>query len=224
MPIGILFDMDGVIVASGPAHAASWKLVARKHGIPLDEATFRETFGRPSRDIIRVLWGDGLTVDQVRRIDEEKEAAYRELIRGMVPLSIGVREALSGLRSAGYALAVATSGPRENVELVLHETGLSEWFQATVSGFDVERGKPAPDCFLLAAQRLRVPPCDCVVIEDAPVGIEAGIAAGMRVLGYVGTWPAERLRAAGAAATIEAFRNLTPDLIESLMEGPARTS
>lgn len=223
MSIGILFDMDGVIVASGPAHAASWKLVARKHGITVSDATFRETFGRPSRDIVRLLWGEGLSDEQVRRIDEEKEVAYRELIRGMVPLSIGVREALAGLRDTGYPMAIATSGPRENIDLVLRETGLDGWFHATVSGLDVKHGKPAPDCFLLAAERLGIPPRGCVVIEDAPVGVEAGVAAGMRVIGYVGTWPAERLRAAGAIVTIDAFRELTPRLIRSLMADPART-
>lgn len=219
MSTAIIFDMDGVIVASGPAHAASWKLVARKHGIAISEATFRETFGRPSRDIVRIIWGDHVSDDEIKRIDDEKEAAYRDLVRGMIPLSIGVREALAGLRAAAFPLAVATSGPRENVELVLNETALTEYFDSIVTGFDVQRGKPAPDCFLLAATRLGAAPSDCVVVEDAPVGVEAGIAAGMTVIGYVGTWPTERLRDAGATLTISAFRELTPQRITTIMAG-----
>lgn len=219
----VIFDMDGVIVASGPAHAASWKLVARKHGITISDATFRETFGRPSRDIVRIIWGEHVTDDEIKRIDDEKEAAYRDLIRGMIPLSIGVREALAGLHAAGHAMAVATSGPRENVELVLNESGLATHFAATVTGFDVQHGKPAPDCFLLAAERIGIEPARCVVIEDAPVGVEAGVAAGMPVVGYIGTWPAERLREAGATVTIPMFRELTPQLVQSLMEGRSRS-
>lgn len=194
---GVIFDMDGVLVASGPAHAASWRLVARRQGLDVPEARFRETFGRPSRDIIRIIWGEQTTADDIRRIDEQKEAAYRELISGMVPLVIGARETLEALQRRGCMLAVATSGPPQNLELVLSETGIGRYFRATVHGFDVEHGKPAPDCFLLAAERLGLPPAECVVIEDAPVGIEAARAAGMRVLGLIGTHSEARLLKAG---------------------------
>jgi len=216
MKPAVIFDMDGVLVASGPAHAASWKLVARKHGLSVSDDDFRRTFGRPSRDIIRILWSAQPSDDEIRGIDDEKEATYRELVRGMVPLTIGAREVLHGLRSAGHALALATSGPRENVDLVLDETGLRPQFAAIVTGFDVRHGKPAPDCFTLAAERLGRQPAECVVIEDAPVGVEAGRAAEMTVIGFAGEHPAERLRQAGAHAVVERLGELTPELISTL--------
>ncbi len=218
LSLGVLFDMDGVLVASGPAHAASWRLVARKHGIELSDERFRETFGRPSREIIRIVWGDHVTDEQIRAIDEEKEAAYRELIRGMVPLAIGTREVLAELQQAGFVLAVATSGPPENVELVLTETGIDRYFAATVHGFDIRRGKPAPDCFLLAAQRCGLAPSECVVVEDAPVGIEAGRAAGMKVIGLAGTHAGGRLLEAGADYVVSDLRELRPTLVAALVE------
>lgn len=216
MPQGVIFDMDGVLVASGPAHAQSWRLVARKHQIDISDELFKQTFGRPSRDIVRIIWGDDVSDDQIAALDTEKEAAYRDLITGMVPLMIGCREVLRGLADAGYVLSVATSGPPENVRLVLTETHLGP-FEAVVTGFDIEHGKPAPDCFLLAAERCGLSPSDCVVVEDAPVGIEAAVAAGMPAIALAGTHPAETLAAAGAAHVVHELSAIQPELVARLL-------
>ncbi len=217
MQRGVIFDMDGVLVDSGPAHAASWRTVAKQHGIEISDEQFRRTFGRPSRDIIRIIWGEDVSDEGIRRYDDEKEACYRELITGQVPLTAGAHETLTALRQAGLVLAVATSGPRENVELVLCETGLGPFFAAVVTGFDIERGKPAPDCFLLAARRAGVRPDQCVVVEDAPVGIEAASAAGMKPIGFVGTHTAEKLKQSGAQTVVERLPEITPELIAKLL-------
>lgn len=215
---GVIFDIDGVIVASGPAHRASWKAVARKYGFDLPDAVFTDTFGRPSRDIIRMIWGADVTNEQIHEIDTVKERIYRDLVTGMLPLTIGTRETLRGLLDAGYTLAVATSGPPENLELVIREGRLAGIFASLVHGFDVKHGKPAPDCFLLAAERAGLTPTACVVVEDAPVGIAAATAAGMVAIGLVGTHPHERLRDAGAAMTVERMAEITPELAEKLIQ------
>ena len=215
----VIFDMDGVLVASGSAHAASWRIVARKHGLEISDEDFRATFGQTSREIIRRLWGRELSEDEIRRIDDEKEAAYRELIRGLVPLTIGAREVLATLRREGFPLALATSGPPENVDLVLDETNLRKMFQAIVTGADVQRGKPDPQCFLIAAERLGIEPARCVVVEDAPVGIQAAVAAGMHPIGLVGTHPGQRLAEAGAACIAERLDEITPQLVRQLVCG-----
>jgi beta-phosphoglucomutase len=217
MQRGVIFDMDGVLVDSGPAHAESWRLLARKHAIEITDEQFKGSFGQTSRDIIRDLWGDDVSDEEIRRLDEEKEAIYRESITGRVPLAAGARQTLTALREAALVLAVATSGPRENVELVLRETGRAPLFAAVVTGFDIERGKPAPDCFLLAAQRAGVEPSHCAVVEDAPVGIEASLAAGMKPIGVVGTHPPERLRAAGAVCVVERLPAITSKLVSELL-------
>lgn len=213
----ILFDMDGVLVDSGPAHHESWRRLAQRHGIEISEERFKQSFGRPSRDIIRTLWGEGLTAEQIPAHDTAKEQLYRALIAGRVPLMAGARDTLSRLRDAGFALAVATSGPPENLDLVLREGRLTEFFQATVHGFDIRHGKPAPDCFLLAAQRLRMQPAECVVIEDAPIGIEAGAAAGMPVIALAGTHDPDRLSAAGAQRVISELSQLSPTLVTEVL-------
>lgn len=216
MPSGVIFDMDGVLVDSGPAHQESWRVLAKRRGKQVSAETFARTFGMPSRDIIRILWGAQLGDDEIRALDDEKEAAYREMITGNVPLMPGCREALAALRDAGLRLAVATSGPPANLALVLREGGLASFFQATVHGFDIQHGKPAPDCFLLAAERLGVCPSACVVVEDAPVGVEAAIAAGMPVIGLTGTHPAAALSQAGAVQVVSQLSALTPDFVAAL--------
>ena len=217
MTQGVLFDMDGVLVDSGAAHAESWRVVARQHDITVSDDEFRRTFGRPSRDIVRILWGAHVTDAFIAEIDEEKEAAYRELIAGRVPLMDGCRAILAALRDAGYVLAVATSGPPQNLQLVLREGEIGEFFTATVHGFDIEHGKPEPDCFLLAAERCGLAPADCVVVEDAPVGVQAGKAAEMPVIGLVGTNTAELLADAGADRVIERLSDVTPAWVGELL-------
>lgn len=213
---GVIFDMDGVLVASGPAHAASWRIVAKRDGIVISDADFLKHFGRPSRDIIRLTWGDKVTDADVKRIDQAKEAAYRELIRGLVPLTIGTRETLNSLKSAGILLAIGTSGPRENVELVVSETRLAALFDVVVTGDDIQHGKPAPDCFQKAAEKLGLHPHHCVVIEDAPVGVQAAKAANMKCVGFVGTHPAEKLRDAGVDVVVSKLGEITPTLVLGL--------
>ncbi len=219
MPIGVIFDMDGVLVDSGPPHHESWRILARKHGIEVSAERFNKTFGQRSADIIRGLWGDRVSEAEIGRLDAEKEAIYRELIAGNVPLMASCREALAALHAAGVMLAVGTSGPPENLELVLREGDLEKYFAATVHGFDIQRGKPAPDCFLLAAERSGLSPGECVVVEDAPVGVQAGVAAGMKVIGLAGTHAGKRLAEAGAVRVVQRLREITPEIVRSLLAG-----
>jgi beta-phosphoglucomutase len=216
MAAGVIFDMDGVLIDSAAAHLESWQRVARQRGVDLSPERFRQTFGMPSRDIIRTFWGDQLSDDEVARIDEQKEAVYRQLIQDHIPLMPGCREMLERLSRAGLRLAVASSGSPENLDLVISDGLIANYFQVQVNGFDVAAGKPAPDCFLLAAERLGLPPEKCVAVEDAPVGITAGHAARMPVIALVGTQPAEQLSAAGAERVILTLDELTPGLVSTL--------
>jgi len=217
MAHGVIFDMDGVLVDSGLPHEQSWQHVARKHGINLTSEQFRGTFGRPASDTIHIIWGNRVNERDVRLIEQEKERIYRDLISPKIPLMPGCRRLLERLRKARLRIAVATSGPPENLELVLCDGLIANYFDAEVHGFEIGRGKPAPDCFQLAAERLKLPPAACVVIEDAPVGIEAARAAGMRAIGLVGTHPAARLQEAGAPLVVNTLDEVTIDHVLSLV-------
>lgn len=214
--IGIIFDMDGVLVDSYHAHMRSWQLLGHELRRPVTEAEFAGTFGQTSRDIIRRLFGAARSDEEVRLLDDRKEALYRDLIREQVPQMPGAAVALERLRTAGARLAVGSSGPPENVQLVIDSFAPFR-FNAVVTGADVQRGKPDPQVFLLAAERLGRSPASCIVVEDAAVGIEAARCAGMRSIGFAS--PAATHRPSGCDWLVHSLAELTPVAIRELAVG-----
>ncbi len=185
---GCIFDMDGVLIDSYRAHFESWRMIAEQEGLKITEPQFAKTFGRTSREIIAALWGER-TCDEAKiaELDRRKEAAFRNLIRDAFPIMPGAVELLDRLHAEGFLLAIGSSGPPENVALTLDRLGRPTLFSAVVTGMDVTRGKPNPEVFLLAAERLGLPPGRCVVVEDAPAGVEAAHAAGAKAVGLAST-------------------------------------
>jgi beta-phosphoglucomutase len=185
--LGLIFDVDGVLVDSYWAHFKSWQIAAAEFGCTISEEQFRQNFGRKSHETIAERWGDRLTCEQIALFEQRKEAAYRDVIRDDFPDMDGARELIDAWHAAGHLLAVASSGPPENVAIVLDQLARRDRFQAVITGADVTRGKPNPQVFLLAAEGLALPPDRCAVIEDAPAGIAAAKAAGMLAIGLVST-------------------------------------
>lgn len=213
--IGILFDMDGVIVLSNPAHLAAWQVFGRKQlGMEITSETFyRYISGRKNEDALAELLPNRFTPQELASMSLRKEAIYREQFGSQLEAVPGVlrliKELTSPPASTEMAIALATSGPPENVEFVLHKFGLEKAFQVCVNGSDVPRAKPDPAIYLLAAQRLRVPPHRCVVLEDARFGVQAAKRAGMRCLAVATSEPPSRLAEAGADLVHQDFRGIT---------------
>lgn len=214
----VIFDMDGVLVDSYRAHWESWSVMAEEIGRKLTEEQFLTTFGRTSREIIAEHWGAGsLTDDEIARFDQRKEALYREIVAHNFPAMDGARELLVELHEAGFGLAVGSSGPPENVALAVERLGAESLFSVLVTGRDVQRGKPDPEVFLTAAHRLGVPPGQCAVIEDAPVGIAAANAAGMASIALLSTGHTAASVVA-ARLIVRSLRELAPDRIGRLID------
>jgi len=215
MLLAVLWDMDGVLVDSAPYHYRAWKDTFAEEGVLLDEATFRRTFGQRNDTIIADVLGSGLSPERVAAIGAAKERRYRALVarEGLSPLP-GAMEWLHRLHRRGVPQAVVSSAPRENIEAVLGALRVSDLFQTLVSGEEVEQGKPDPTSFLLAARRLGVLPEHCVVVEDAPAGVEAARRAGMACLAVATTHPRERL--AAADWVVESLADLPEDAFERL--------
>ncbi|MCX5690108.1 MAG: HAD family phosphatase [Planctomycetota bacterium] len=213
MAKGVIFDMDGVIVLTEQAHWLAWKSAAAGLGVDLQYATFLSCFGRVNPDCIRIMFGEHIAEAESLRIADEKEAAFREIIRTDVPLAPGLNELLKALAARGVKLAVGSSAPPKNVDLVLDAGGLRQAFGAVVDGSQVKRGKPAPDVFLRAAALLSLTPTDCAVIEDAPAGIQAAKAAGMLGVGVATTHKAHELTAAGADVVFPTLADVPLDVL-----------
>ncbi len=218
MNLGTIFDMDGVLVDSYHAHARSWQVMASEQGLAMTGAQFDATFGRTSREIIAALWPEACYSDaEIAALDARKEAAFREILAAHFRPMRGVDRLLQSLFDAGCPVAVGSSGPPENVELVLGLLRKRPQFAAIVHGMDVTRGKPDPQVFLLAAERLGIPPRRCVVIEDAALGIAAAKAAGMASVGLVSTGRT-RWMFAEADLTLESLEALSPRVLRRLVE------
>ncbi|HJS09238.1 MAG TPA: HAD family phosphatase, partial [Pirellulales bacterium] len=185
--LAAIFDMDGVLVDSYRAHFESWLRLYTELGVDYSEAAFAADFGRTSRDILRRAFGEKLTDAQIRDMDQRKEAYYRDIIRRDFPAMEGATELIDALAADGFLLAVGSSGPSENIALSLEKLARADKFAAVVTGSDVTRGKPDPQVFQLAAERLGVPPSSCVVVEDAPHGVEAARRARMKAIALTGT-------------------------------------
>lgn len=215
--LAVIFDMDGVLVDTYDAHFRSWQAVAAEEGQQFTEDDFAPTFGRTSREIIAALWSSGAMSDEeIARIDDRKEALFREIIRESFPAMPGAVELIEELRGAGFKLGVGSSGPPANVEEVLEKLGAKRHFSAIVTGADVTRGKPDPQVFLLAAERLAVPPARCAVVEDAVPGVEAAETAGMTSIGLVSTGRTHE-QLAGADLVVDRLDELSSERLRRLI-------
>lgn len=212
----VLFDLDGVIADTAPFHQESWLEFARKYGIPMTEADFRRTFGMRNEEILVTLFQRDLGRLELSRYALEKEELFRQKIRGRVRALPGATALIQALHRGGYHLAVVSSTPPENLDLILRELQLLLYFHVTLSGRDVDLGKPHPEGYLRAAERLLVEPSSCVVIEDAPAGVEAAKRAGMRSIAVTGTHPREKLE--GADLIVDSLERVSPLMIEALLE------
>jgi len=218
--LGVIFDMDGVLVDSYQAHFASWRQLYSELDQPYTEADFAADFGRTSRDILRRRYPD-MSDERVREIDDRKESLFREILKGSFPAVDGAVELIEALTAEGFLVAVGSSAPPENVSFSLEKLGCSSKVNAIVTGADVKRGKPDPQVFQLAAERLGLAPTQCLVIEDAVHGIEAAKRAGIANIGLVGT--ATRAQLAAANLVVDSLRELTPTVIRDVVHTAIRS-
>jgi HAD superfamily hydrolase (TIGR01509 family) len=197
---GIIFDMDGVLVDSEPfIREAASKMFEQTYHVQVQPDDFRPFVGTGEDRFIggvAELYGIKLSMP---RDKERTYEIYLEIIKHRLRPLPGAIDLVHQSRRRGLKLAVATSADHIKMVGNLHEMGLPpDDFDAIVTGNDVQRKKPDPQIFLLAAERLKLEPANCLVIEDAPNGIRAGKSAGGRCLGITSTFDAETLRTAGA--------------------------
>ncbi|TFF96514.1 MAG: HAD family phosphatase, partial [Promethearchaeota archaeon] len=189
----IIFDMDGVLADTGPIHFESWVKLAEEIGVNFTRETFEQTFGQTSPEIVRKLVGPEPSQDQVEKWANLKEKYYRQMVADKLEPLPGVLDLLKILKKEGFKMAVGSSGPPENVDLLLKTLNIKSFFDAIITAEDVERGKPEPDVFLIAARQSSVKPQNCLVIEDAPVGIQAAKNAGMKCISLTTTHKKDEL-------------------------------
>jgi HAD superfamily hydrolase (TIGR01509 family) len=206
-----IFDIDGTIIDSMPFHSRSWDVFAARHGLPpCGGDFFHKTAGRTGFELMREMFV-AKSDDEVRALVREKELIYRELFASEFREIAGFAAFARAAKAHGVRLACATAGDPDNIAFALGGLGMRGFFDAAVGAHDVARGKPDPDLFLLAAQRVGAKPSQCLVFEDAPLGIEAARRAGMRAVAITSTIEACELAApAHVVACARDFTTLDP--------------
>jgi beta-phosphoglucomutase len=195
-----IWDLDGTLVDTAELHFRAWAEVCRENGRDFTRADFQATFGQRNPEIIRKLFGERFKDQEIAALGDCKEILYRAAAAEGVELLPGAGALIEDLHNAGFVQAIASSAPHANLELILRLTGIARYFAAVVGSEDTQRGKPDPQVFLVAAERLGVPPSRCVVFEDAVAGVEAARAAAMKCVAVrcVGHHFEASLRQAGA--------------------------
>jgi beta-phosphoglucomutase family hydrolase len=183
----VIFDMDGVLADTEPIHYQSWVKMAKEIGINFSQEFFKSSFGQQSVPIIRKLVGKKVDDDLVEKWADLKEKYFREMVKDKIIPLPGVLKLLKELNRLKFKLAIGSSAPPENVDLLLNSLKIKECFNVIITASEVKNGKPAPDVFLIASVKLQIVPSNCVVIEDAPVGIEAAKNAGMKCIALTTT-------------------------------------
>lgn len=204
--------MDGTLIDSANFHWITWRDSLAELGFALTPEIFRSWFGSRNDRILRQMFPD-MSDSEVKRVGDLKEARYRALVRkDGIELLPGVAMWLERLHEAGWRQAVASSAPPANIEVLIEVLKLGDILQARVSAEEVPHGKPAPDVFLRAAEKLDVDPRRSIVVEDAAVGVEAGRRGGMRTIGITGVHgPLD------ADIVVASIAELPPDAFDSLV-------
>lgn len=185
-----LFDLDGTLIDSMPHHTEAWRLFHEKRGLPYDAlGFFAATAGRANSEILSMLM-PGCSADDHLAMADEKEALYREIAMRDLELVAGYEALREATRSRGLKLAICTASTPENMALAFGRFGLDTHVDTVVSPADGVRAKPQPDIFLEAARRIGVKPEECIVFEDAPLGVEGARRGGMQAVALTTSLPA----------------------------------
>ena len=200
---GVIWDLDGVLADTTEAHFRAWAEVLSAYEIPFDRVAFDRVFGMNNVGTLTVLLGRAPTRQELTEIAECKERIFRQLASQLVCPMPGAIRLLAELEQAGWQQVVASSAPQENIDLIVDAFGIRRYFASILSGALLPAGKPDPTLFLAAARALQLPPEQCVVIEDAPVGVEAACRAGMPYIAVATTRPPEALGPGPVFASLE---------------------
>ena len=179
--VAFIFDLDGVVIDSMPAHIEAWQMYLNRHGIAADEIADR-MHGRRNDEIVPAYFGAALTPQQIFDHGAAKEALFREMVKPQFDhyLVPGVLQFLRDWNAVPTGLA--SNAEPANIDFVLDSAGIRSHFDVIVDGHQVERPKPHPDIYLRAAELLGFAPEDCIVFEDSPTGIDAAVKAGTQVV------------------------------------------
>ena len=212
----VIFDMDGVVVDNMKFHVMAWLSFCQNYQISLTlEDYFKNLNGKNARDSFEYLFEWPMGAEELAKFTNEKESLYRELYLSHIKPAAGLVKFLEDLKNNGVKIAIGTSAPQQNIDFTLGETGIKKYFDAIIDSSMVKNGKPSPDIYLKAAEVLQIEIKNCVVFEDALIGIDAAKAAGMKVIGVTTSHTADDLK--HTDLQVPNFEEINSDVIKKLI-------
>jgi beta-phosphoglucomutase len=212
-----IFDLDGTLIDNNLYHIKAWKEYLKRNGRELSEEEYKANFnGRTNRDVVEYLYGRKMTDQEAAPYYLEKEAMYRELYQPYISPVPGLLPLLEQLHARHIPMAIATSGITVNIEFMFNHLPIKQYFKEVIHSSHIKKGKPDPEIYLISAQKLGVEPSNCVVFEDALVGIKSAKEAGMKVIALTTTHSSDEL--SGADLIIEDYTQLNVDLMDQLVQ------
>ena len=212
----VIWDMDGVLLNSGPSHFKAWRATLEKYKIKVYEERLRRTFGMTNQQVIQFIVDQPISKELTDKIIREKDLLFQNIIRDQAVFLPGVKKWMETFRQNGIRQALASSGSPGNINVVLSALAVETYFDVVISG-DGMPSKPDPFVFIKAADRLGVIPLNCLVIEDAVTGVQAAKASGMKCVAVTTTNHAEKL--ADADVVLDNLAELMTDHIQGLFSG-----
>lgn len=212
---GVIFDMDGVIVHSNPAHKKAIQAFCKIHNQDVSQSFLENRlYGRTNKEWIPELFGD-ISAERLKKLANQKEQMFRDNFMPKDNIVEGIHKFLEILRGNNIPMAVATSAPGENADFILSQLSITDYFDAILDSSHVTTGKPDPEVYIKASKALGMKPESCIVFEDSVSGVEAGRKAGARVVGVMTTHTKEEL--APCSMVIKNFENLKLNKIIDLV-------
>lgn len=204
-----IFDLDGTLIDNNSYHRQTWEKYLEKIGKRISEEEFNANMnGRTNADAIKYIFGKKISEEEAIKYTLEKEALYREIYQPFIKPISGLIDFLQILKSKNIPRAIATSGIQPNIDFLFENIPIKKYFKVVVNSSHIKQGKPHPEIYLKAASLLNVQPKNCLVFEDAVVGIRSARAAGMKVIAVATTQPKEELAEADMIVNDYTFNGL----------------
>jgi beta-phosphoglucomutase family hydrolase len=205
-----IFDLDGTLIYNNSFHLQSWLQYLKDMNREMSEEEYKANVnGRTNKDVIEYIYQRKMDDKEAMKYAHEKEAIYRQLYAPYIKPVAGLLELLEKLRSLSIPMAIATSGIQVNIDFLFEHIPIRSYFDVIVNSAHISKGKPDPEIYIKTAELLKVSPAECLVFEDAVVGINSAKAAGMKVVGVLTTHKAEEL--SGADILIKDFSELVAE-------------
>ncbi len=190
----VIFDLDGTLLDNNSYHLKSWLEYLKNIGRNISEEEYNANInGRTNKDVIQYIYNRQMPEEEILKYTLEKEALYRKLYKPFIKPLFGLIDFLEVLKNKGIPMAIATSGIQPNIDFMFEEVPIKQYFTEVVNSSHITKGKPDPEIYLKVASLLQISPKNCLVFEDAVVGIKSAKAAGMKVIAVATTQPKEEL-------------------------------